>query len=170
MEAPIKIQLRQSQIKFEAQDLSFNVIRASTFGQGYFNRQVIMLLYCLGVPETYFTDLQKSAIAEIQVKVLAQKLQSGKLSQQLQQARMFNNVFKWFTHSKLDVQTEPLISQLLYGIQLCSYQAIKKKARILVPNSATLIGTVDSDGILEENEIFVQIRRDSFKCSDAKDD
>ena len=83
---------------------------------------------------------------------------------------MFNNVFKWFTHSKLDVQTEPLISQLLYGIQLCSYQAIKKKARIMVPNSATLIGTVDSDGILEENEIFVQIRRDSFKCSDAKDD
>ena len=70
MEAPIKIQLRQSQIKFEAQDLSFNVIRASTFGQGFFNRQVIMLLYCLGVPESYFTDLQATAIANIPVDVL----------------------------------------------------------------------------------------------------
>ena len=83
---------------------------------------------------------------------------------------MFNNVFKSFAHSQLDIQTEPLINLLIHGIQLCSYQAIKKKARILVPKSATLIGTVDSDGILEENEIFVQIRRDSFKCSNAKDD
>jgi hypothetical protein len=43
-------------VKFEAEDLSFNVIRASTFGQGYLNRQLIMLLYCLGVPESYFME------------------------------------------------------------------------------------------------------------------
>jgi len=33
-----------------------------------------------------------------------------------------------------------------------------------------LIGTVDSEGLLDENEIFVQIRADSFKCHNAKDD
>jgi hypothetical protein len=75
-----------------------------------------MLLYCIGVPENYFTDLQTKAIAEIQVKVLVQKLQSGKLSQQLLQARMFPNIFKLFSQNQLDVHSEPLISQLLYGI------------------------------------------------------
>jgi len=40
----------------------------------------------------------------------------------------------------------------------------------MVKNSATLIGTVDSDGLLEHNEIFVQIRRDSFKCNNTKDE
>jgi RNA-dependent RNA polymerase len=83
---------------------------------------------------------------------------------------MFSSVFRLFSKSKVDIMSEPLISLILYGIQLCSYQAIKKKARILVPKSATLIGTVDSEGILEENEIFVQIRRDSFKCNDASDE
>jgi hypothetical protein len=55
-------------------------------------------------------------------------------------------------------------------MQLTSYQGIKKKARIIIPDSATLIGTVDTDDILQEGEVFVQIRRDSFKCRDAMDD
>lgn len=32
---------------------------------------------------------------------------------------------------------------------------IKKKARILVPESAVLIGVIDDKGILEEDEVFV---------------
>ena len=53
---------------------------------------------------------------------------------------------------------------LLHGIQLVQFQSIKKKARIMVADSATLIGVVDTDGVLEEGEVFVQLRRDSFKC------
>ena len=34
-----------------------------------------------------------------------------------------------------------------------------------MPESATLIGVVDTDGILEEGEVFIQIRRDSYKYS-----
>ena len=49
-----QIHLRDSQIKFEADDLTFNVIRCATFGQGFLNRQVIILLGCLGVPDHYF--------------------------------------------------------------------------------------------------------------------
>lgn len=55
-------------------------------------------------------------------------------------------------------------------MQLTSYQGIKKKARIIIPDSATLIGVVDTDGILEDGEVFVQIRKDSFKCRNAMDD
>jgi hypothetical protein len=32
---------------------------------------------------------------------------------------------------------------------------IKKKARILVPDSCVLIGVIDDKGILEENEVYV---------------
>jgi hypothetical protein len=65
---------------------------------------------------------------------------------------------------------EPLFSSLLYGIQLVSYQGIKKKARIMVNDSATLIGCVDTEGWLEEGQIFVQIRRDSYKCKKGVSD
>ena len=64
---------------------------------------------------------------------------------------------------KVDLIAEPMFSSVLYGLQLSSFLSLKKKARILVPDSATLIGVVDEDGILEEDEVFVQIRRDNFK-------
>lgn len=38
---------------------------------------------------------------------------------------------------------------------------MKNKSRILLPDSCCLIGVVDQDGLLEENQIFVQIRRDN---------
>ena len=56
-----------------------------------------------------------------------------------------------------------MLRNVIYANQLASYQAIKKKARILMQESCTLIGVVDETGLLEPNEIFVQIRRDSFK-------
>jgi hypothetical protein len=40
-----------------------------------------------------------------------------------------------------------------------------KKARIVLPDSALLIGVVDENGVLEEDEIFVQIKRDNFAKS-----
>jgi len=49
-----QIQLRNSQTKFPSNDLSFNVIRCSTFGQGYLNRSIILLLKCIGVSDDYF--------------------------------------------------------------------------------------------------------------------
>lgn len=62
----------------------------------------------------------------------------------------------------MDVLGDPLFSSVLYGLQLNNYLNLKKKARILVPDSATLIGVSDDLGVLAEDEVFVQIRRDNF--------
>lgn len=56
---------------------------------------------------------------------------------------------------KVDLQSEPMLSSVLYGLQLSNYLNLRKKARILVPDSATLIGIPDDDGILNEDEVFV---------------
>ena len=50
---------------------------------------------------------------------------------------------------------EPMLSQIVYSLQLSNFLGIKKKARIFEPKSCTLIGVVDETGLLEENEIFV---------------
>lgn len=39
----------------------------------------------------------------------------------------------------------------------------------MIPESCTLIGIVDETGLLEENEVFVQIRRDNFSCRQNPD-
>jgi len=56
-----QIHLRKSQTKFPSEDLTFNVIRCSTFGQGYLNRSIILLLNCLGVSDDYFISKQRQA-------------------------------------------------------------------------------------------------------------
>lgn len=40
---------------------------------------------------------------------------------------------------------------------------LKQKAKILVAESAVLIGVIDEEGVLEENEVFVQVKRDNYK-------
>ena len=62
----------------------------------------------------------------------------------------------------IDLVNEALYSQILFSMQLSTHMAIKKKARILVPDSTVLIGVIDDRGILEEDEVFIQIRKDNY--------
>jgi len=57
---------------------------------------------------------------------------------------------------------DPVLSSILYSMQLNQFMNLKKKARILLPDSCVLIGIVDPTGILNEDEIFVQTRKDNF--------
>jgi hypothetical protein len=75
--SPLKVQMRGSQIKFPSEDLSLNIIRCGTFSQGLLNRQIIILLYCLGVPETYFIDKQREALKDLNAKAFKDKIQNN---------------------------------------------------------------------------------------------
>lgn len=55
------VQLRNSQTKFPSDDLTLNVIRCSTFGQGYLNRSIILLLNSIGVDDEFFLKKQRQA-------------------------------------------------------------------------------------------------------------
>jgi len=76
--------------------------------------------------------------------------------------RKFNYQLKLTINRGIDIMRDPMLGQIVQSLQLANYLSIKKKARIQEPKSCTLIGVVDESGLLEENEIFVQIRIDSF--------
>jgi RNA-dependent RNA polymerase len=57
---------------------------------------------------------------------------------------------------------DPIFSSVLYSLQLSQYINLKKKARIIVPNSCVLIGVIDDQNILKDNEVFVQVRKGCF--------
>lgn len=77
------------------------------------------------------------------------------MSKKLMLGKGLRDILKNATLTKMNVRKEPILSSVIYGIQLSMYLSIKKKARILIPDSATMIGVVDSEGILEENEVFI---------------
>ena len=52
---------------------------------------------------------------------------------------------------------EPLFDQILGNMILGQALRLKNKARVKLRDACVLIGVVDEEGVLEENEIFVQI-------------
>ena len=70
-------------------------------------------------------------------------------------------------HQPMD---DPMLSSLLSCMHLQQSISLKKKFRILLPDSCVLIGIVDPTGTLEPEEDFVQIRKDNFRSSTRDDD
>jgi len=66
-------------------------------------------------------------------------------------SRAISCCIKQAASKKMDLMGDPLLSSILYGLQLNNYLNLKKKARILVPDSATLIGVCDDLGVLAED-------------------
>lgn len=54
-----------------------------------------------------------------------------------------------------ELQKDPIMSSILYAMQLSQTLSIKKKARVFVKGSCVLLGVVDDSGILAPNEVFV---------------
>lgn len=67
----------------------------------------------------------------------------------------------------INVMEDPIFSSILHTMQLNQFLNIKKKTRILLPESCVLIGVVDPTGTLKHNEIFVQTRRDNFSIHNS---
>ena len=88
-----------------------------------------------------------------------QELYSG-----LMGGRKFHYQIKLAINHGLDILQDPMFTAMVHSLQLANFQSIKKKARVFIPESCTLIGVVDETGLLEPNEIFVQIKKDSFSC------
>jgi len=63
--------------------------------------------------------MQAKAIEHVTVENICKKIKSGKLSQKISETRGFTNVLKQFSKSNVDIMVEPLISSIVYGMQLC---------------------------------------------------
>lgn len=100
-----------------------------------------------------------AAFSEEQLATFMRELYSGIMG-----GRKLHYQIKLALNRGIDLIQEPMLGSMIHTLQLANIQSIKKKARIYMQESATLIGVVDETGLLEENEIFVQIRRDSFSC------
>lgn len=135
------------------------------------------------MPDHVFLDLQKeskemASVSEIYKKLLAKsnkvvrafkkKVSKNRdlCQQELGQLMKFNiGPSKWFQDTMkesllagFEIQKDPIMSSILYTMQLSQMICLKKKARVLVKDSTVLIGVVDDMGILGPNQIFCQLK------------
>ena len=70
------VEVRPSQKKFTCFEYPLEIIRCATFSQAYLNRQVILLLNCLGVPDEVFLNLLHRAMLSLNKENVISNLKS----------------------------------------------------------------------------------------------
>jgi ERCC4-related helicase len=140
-----ELSLRLSMKKFDSTHPSLDVLNIAEAFPCYLNRQVIMILSALGVPDSAFEKLQMNHL-----KYLAECFNSnGTLS------------LKDLNISDLDPR-DPFMRSLISSQYRQQLTDLLTKSRIIVPKGRIIMGVIDETGILAEDEIFCQIRDDQM--------
>ncbi|CAO3658993.1 unnamed protein product [Rhizopus stolonifer] len=155
-EGKVKIALRPSQIKFESKHLTLEVIRTSTYIHGYLNRQAITLLSALDVKDEVFLELMANMLRDID-KILVRPEEAIRVllsnTDEAGTAPMMATIIQ----AGFLERGDPYIKNLLNLFRVSILKDLKKKAKIIVPQAAFLLGVMDETGTLEDGEVFVQV-------------
>ncbi|GAN07814.1 RNA-dependent RNA polymerase 1 [Mucor ambiguus] len=151
----IKVQLRPSQIKFESKHLTLEVIRTSTYIHGYLNRQVITLLSSLGIKDQVFMEFMNEMLQDVDRLFSRPEEAVRVLLGNVDEAGTALFMVPLIRAGFLE-RGDPYIKNLLNLFRVNILKDLKKKAKIVVPQGAYLLGVMDETGTLEEGEVFVQ--------------
>lgn len=137
--------LRPSMKKFGTNHCSLDILNIAEAIPCFLNRQIIMILSALGVPDCAFETLQLNHL-----KYLAECFNfNGKLS------------LKNLNISHLDPM-DPFMRSLISAQYRQQLTELLTKTRIAVPMGRILMGVIDETGTLAEDEVFCQIKDDQL--------
>ena len=163
------IYIRPSQNKFfvkpKRTENYFELCDYSRYIQAYLNRQIILLLNCLGVKnEIFIKKLEK----------YEKNLQNEKFVLSLVHYSEWSSLFQSMYNYGINKNNDRLIKSLVESNMNLLYNDIKNKARIYIEESAYVMGIMDEFNILEYGQAFLHIKRKNKdlilnqKCSIAK--
>ncbi|KAJ6117399.1 hypothetical protein N7512_007124, partial [Penicillium capsulatum] len=153
---PKEVQIRPSQIKFESEHASLEIIRWSQFGIATLNRQLILVLSALGIPDKIFDNRLDNMLAHFD-KAMANDVHATELLQKFVDPNQMSLTVAQMVSDGFRSSKEPFVNSLLALWQAWYLKSLKEKAKIVIDQGANLLGVLDETGTLKE--IFVQICR-----------
>ncbi|KAG0046109.1 hypothetical protein BGZ83_008704 [Gryganskiella cystojenkinii] len=151
-----QVEIRPSMKKFDVAHYVLEVIKTSGIISSYLNRQIIILLSALGVPDNVFLDLRDKMIRDLEKIETDDQVATQMLLQNWDEQGTSKMMVSMIRAGFLQRQ-DPMIKNLLTLFKLQMLELLRRKARIFVPKGAYLLGICDETGTLNEGEIFVQL-------------
>ncbi|KAK4130127.1 RdRP-domain-containing protein [Trichocladium antarcticum] len=143
----IEVHIRPSQEKFSAEYNGLEIIRCSQFSCATLNRQTILVLSCLGVPDDVFIDMMKKQLDDYNTamndKNMALELLNAYVDENMTTTTIATMIRNGFMHSR-----EPFVRTVFQLWRSWSIKALKEKARLIVDQGAFVLGCVDETGTL----------------------
>ncbi|ELA46428.1 hypothetical protein VCUG_02106 [Vavraia culicis subsp. floridensis] len=142
---PHDLMLRKSMRKFKS---TYNVLEVVSYSQSiecYLNRQIIMILEGLGVPKHNFICLQNEYLM---------------------------HMYRAINHSLIGkycrISGVALVDRMSGALLGRLFREMCAKGRIFVKNGIVLMGVIDEEGVLGENEVFLRIYEDDGDVSGGR--
>ena len=158
-----QIYCRNSQIKFKVEKKEnnyFELCDYSRYIQSYLNRQIILLLNCLGISKKTFVN---------KLYTYQNKLNDSKFVLSLVHYPEWNKMLQKMNSCGINKTNDRLIKAIIDSNLDILYNDIKKKARIYIEQSAYVIGIMDEYDILEYGQAYLHIKRDNLDLILDKD-
>lgn len=149
-----RLWLRPSMKKFDAPHQVLEVLNTTQYIACYLNRQVIVILNGLGVPDEAFLRLQDTMLARMGRMLLDAETGSKFLAQNYHclPALPFGRQPAFDAAATM----EPFFRSLILAACQRQMAELLTRSRVFLPRARILMGTVDETGTLEPDQVFVQ--------------
>ncbi len=151
--------IRPSQSKFVSQQTDVEIIGCSRFHYGHLNRQVILLLSTLKVPDKVFLELLDRHVQ------MLQDLIHGSATDDVQETALEGcfqevaDVVQRMTKHSFTPKNEPFLQTINKAIFCRSLKELRTRERILIKRSGCLLGVMDETGTLEYGQVFCRLSK-----------
>ncbi|KAK9149643.1 hypothetical protein Scep_008400 [Stephania cephalantha] len=154
-----RLSLRPSMNKFVSSHNILEVVSWTRFQPGFLNRQIIILLSALNVPENVFSRKQDSMVCK-----LDQMLENTDVAFEILTLSCAEegNTAAMMLSAGFKPQTELHLRRMLSSIRVAQLSDLLAKARIFVPEGRWLMGCLDELGVLEYGQCFIQVSTPSL--------
>ncbi len=143
-----EIHIRESQYKFPAVHEGLEIIRWSQYASANLNRQLILVLSALGVPDDIFVSKLRMQLFDLERAMNDQKMALSLLQKDVD-ANQMTLVLAATVVDGFQSAREPFVTSLLQLWRAWSIKYLKEKARITVGEGALLFGCVDETATLK---------------------
>lgn len=158
--SPDEVHVRPSQVKFKSEHTTLEVCRGSTFKTSFLNRQVITVLNtALGIPNHVFTKIQEEEVEKLSQIDTSRDAALRFIINDIDVKAGAREMLRQALESGFLEHGDIVITNIMRLLKAWRLREIKAKARVPIARGAFLFGVLDESGVLDENEIFVQIKR-----------
>lgn len=137
-----EVHIRKSQYKFAAAHNGLEIIRHSHFCFATLNRQLILVLSSLGVPDEVFIDKLRMMLANLE-RAMTNEEQAVHFLQTYVDPNQMTLTLADMVRDGFQKSREPFVSSLLELWRTWQIKYLKEKAKIAIDKGAYLFGCVD---------------------------
>ncbi|KAK5062829.1 hypothetical protein LTR84_004904 [Exophiala bonariae] len=147
----VNVLIRPSQFKFDSDSDILEIIRVSEYWQSFLNRQLILVLSDLGVPDAVFLQKQEECIAALDSALSEDEAALRSLRDNVDPNLMTTSIAN-LVEAQFRSRNEPFAMSLLMLYRACTLKYLKEKAKIPIAKGAFVLGIADETGTLRGYE------------------